>query len=196
MKMFGRWDSGEVKVTDISLQPYINLKPVYVPRSGGRNATQQFHKNKYTIVERFMNKLMVPGHRGKKHILSSGHCGGKSFTTYKIVENTLLKIEKQTKQNPIQVLVKAIENAAPRDEITTIEYGGARYPQAVDCSPQRRVDLVLRMFVQGAYQKSFGKKVKVEDVLATEIIAAATNDPKSHALNKKTELEKQADAAR
>ena len=33
------------------------------------------------------------------------------------------------------IFVKAIENAAPREEITTIEYGGARYPQAVDCSP-------------------------------------------------------------
>ncbi len=195
-KLMGRWDTSKIQVADLGLKPYLNLQSVYVPHSQGRSSKIQFHKNKYTIVERLMNKLMVPGHRGKKHMLTSGICGGKSLTAFKIVEQAFSIIEAKTKENPVQVLVKAIENAAPRDEITTIEYGGARYPQAVDCAPQRRVDLVLRIFVQGAYQKSFGKKVKAHEALAEEIMLAAQNDQKSTAMAKKLELERQADAAR
>ena len=66
--------------------------------------------------------------------------------------------EKQTKENPIKIFAKALENAAQREEIITIEYGGARYPKAVECAPQRRVDLALRYMTQGAYQKSFNSK--------------------------------------
>ena len=195
-KLMGRWDTSNIQINDLGLKPYINLSNVYIPRSSGRHASTQFHKNKYNIIERLMNRLMVPGHRGKKHMLTSGICGGKSLTAFKIVEKAFLTIEAKTKLNPVQVFVKAIENAAPRDEITTIEYGGARYPQAVDCSPQRRIDLTLRMFTQGAYQKSFGKKTKASDALADEIIFAYQNDQKSSAMAKKLELERQADAAR
>lgn len=195
-KMMGRWDASKIQVNDPGLRPYMNLNNRHIPHTAGRHAATQFHKNKYSLIERLMNRLMVPGHRGKKHVLSSGVCGGKSLTAFKIVEKALLTIEAKTKENPIQVLVKAIENAAPRDEITTIEYGGARYPQAVDCSPQRRIDLTLRMFTQGAYQKSFGKRVKAADALAEEILLAAQMDQKSAAISKKLELERQADAAR
>lgn len=194
--LFGKWDTSGIQVKDMGLQKYINLQPIIVPRTAGRNAKQRFYKNNASIVERLMNKMMVPGHRGRKHILTSGHCGGKSVTNYNSVKKVLEKIEAQTKQNPVAVLVSAIENAAPRDEITTIEYGGAVYPQAVDCSPQRRVDLVLRLFVQGSYQKSFGKKTKMVDALADEIILASKNDNKSAAIAKKIEHERQADAAR
>ena len=100
------------------------------------------------------------------------------------------------KENPLQILVKAIENASPRDETTTIEYGGARYPQAVDVSPLRRVNLAIRWIVQGAYQKSFGKKIKMAESLANEIIKAADGNMESYALSKKNDAEKQADAAR
>ena len=79
----------------------------------------------------------------------------------KIVLDTLKIIEEKTKTNPVQVLVTAIENAAPRDGITVIEYGGARYPQAVDISPTRRVTMTLRIIVQGSYDKSFNKKTSL-----------------------------------
>jgi ribosomal protein S7 len=49
---------------------------------------------------------------------------------------------------------------------------------------------------QGAYAKSFGKKTKIEQALATEIMKAFENDTTSNALSKKLELERQADASR
>ena len=139
---------------------------------------------------------MVPGHKGKKHFKSSGKCSGKYLTTANITIKTLKILEERTKENPVQILVTAIENAAPREEITTVEYGGARYPQAVDCSPTRRIDMALRIMVQGSYQKSFGKKIKMEAALADEILAAYNFDQKSAAISKKLEMERMADAAR
>lgn len=197
MKIFNRWDVSEIKVQDLGLVRYINLKPVMIPSTCRRAVKIQFHKSaKNSIVERLLTKLMVPGHKGKKHKLTSRHCTGKGAHCYQIVEQTFSLIEQKLKKNPVGVFVKAVENAAPREEINTIEYGGARYPQAVECSPQRRVDLALRHMVQGAYAKSFNKKVKFVDCLADEIIGAYNSDGKSAAIAKKLELEKQADASR
>ncbi|MEK6940456.1 MAG: 30S ribosomal protein S7 [Nanoarchaeota archaeon] len=195
MKIFNKWDSN-VAVIDMGLKEYITLTGLLVPRSAGLNAKSRFHKGKTHIVERLVNKLMVPGHKGKTHRISSGHMCGKKTLTYKIVENAFDLIEKKTKQNPIGVFIKALENAAPREEITTIEYGGARYPQAVECSPLRRVDIALSMITQGAYHSSFRKKKSIETALAEEIINASNIDQKSSAISKKLELERQADASR
>ncbi len=196
LKIFDRWDISQIEVKDPGLKNYVNLSPVLVPRSGGRNAKQQFYKNRCNIVERLMNHLMVSGHKGKKHFITSGLYGGKSHTAFNITEKTLMLVEERTKKNPVETLVRAIENAAQREEITTIEYGGARYPQAVDSSPQRRVDFALRMMVQGAAHKAFGEKIKVDEALADEIMKAAACTNASNAVAKKLELERQADAAR
>ena len=195
-KLFNRWGIEGIQVKDEGLKDYITLNPMLVPRSGGRYGKIRFYRSKYNIVERLMNKLMCPGHKGKKHKLTSGHAGGRGLRAYRIVEKTFDLIEKNTKKNPIEVFVKAVENAAPRDEITTIEYGGARYPQAVDCAPQRRVDVALRMMVQGSYQKSYNTKKKMYELLAEEIINAYNMDNKSTAVAKKLELERQSDSAR
>ena len=105
-------------------------------------------------------------------------------------------IQKKTNKNPIQILVTAIENGSPRDEITVIEHAGARYPQAVDSSPTRRIDLAVRWMTQGAHQKSFGKKKKIAMALADEIIKASESNMESYSYSKKNEAEKQADSAR
>lgn len=195
-KLFNRWPIEIIKVNDLSLQPYINLKPILVPRTQGRSGVNRIWTNQAPIVERLINKMMVPGHKGKKHKLTSGHNTGKATKLYKRIEKTFLIIEQQTKKNPIEVFVKSIENTAPREEITTIEYGGARYPQAVDVSPLRRIDIALRQIVQGSYQKSFNSKISIEKALADEILAAYNMDQKSVAISKKLELERQADASR
>ncbi|MFC1697229.1 30S ribosomal protein S7 [Nanoarchaeota archaeon] len=196
LKVFNRWSVEGIKVEDEGLKKYINLNPKIVPRTGGRNVGVRFHKSKNFIVERLINKLMIPGHKGKKHNKSSGHITGKGATAYDLVEKALEIVEKKTNQNPIAVLVKAIENAAPREEIITIEYGGARYPKAVECAPQRRVDFALRLMVQGAYQKQFNNKKKSKDTLADEIINAFNASNNSNAIQKKLEVERQADASR
>lgn len=193
---FNKWSSDDVKVTDPGLERYICLDARIVPRSGAKHAGNRFHKSRMFIVERLMNKLMIPGHKGKKHHKSSGHNTGKATVVYDLVQSAFKIIEEKTKKNPIQVFVTALENAAPREEVVSIEYGGARYPKAVDCSPQRRVDIALRFFVQGAYDRSFSKKVSAEAALADELIEASNLDPKSLAISKKNETERQCDSSR
>ena len=168
LKLFNRWSLEGIKVEDMGLSSYVNLSPRIVPKTGARYAGSRFHKSRTFIVERLINKMMVPGHKGKKHYKTSYHITGKAPTAYGIVEEAFKHIEKTVKENPIKVFVKALENAAQREEIITIEYGGARYPKAVECSPQRRVDLVLKHMAQGAYHKTFNTKKSIVNSLADE----------------------------
>lgn len=195
-KAFNRWETTGIKVNDPGLAQYICLDARIVPRTGSKNIGVNFHKGKIFIVERFMNRLFTPGHKAKKHVISSGRCSGKSGTVYNMMEKLLDTVEKRTKLNPVAVLVRAIENAAPREEIITIEYGGARYPKAVECSPQRRIDITMRYMTQGAYQKAFNSKKSMVDFLADEIINAYNMSANSVAIAKKNELERQADSSR
>ena len=197
IKVYNKWSCDGITVSDPGLVRYINLEPRIVPRSSGRNIGQRFLKSKTFIVERFMNKIMIPSHKGKKQFIqTSGSLTGKGNTAYTILMRVFDKIETRTKENPIKVLVKAIENAAPREEIITIEYGGARYPKAVECAPQRRVDIAMRVMTQGSYQKSFNTKKSIVDTLSEEIMNAYNASGQSIAVSKKYELERQADSSR
>ena len=195
MKIFNIYSTEGVEIEDPSLKRVINLDEKLVLRTSGR-MKERFEETKVNIVERLANLIAVPGHRGKKHRIITGHASGKYTKNMKIVLEALRIIEERKKENPIQVIVKAIENAAPRDEITVIEYGGARYPQAVDVSPLRRLNLALRNIVHGAYDKAFNKKTKIQESLANEIILASEKNMESAAMSKKNESEKQADSAR
>jgi len=194
-KIFDLYDISNVVVEDIGLKAVINLEPKLILKSHGRNV-QKFGKTKVNIVERLMNRLSVAGHRGKKHRIILGRSTGKYSKNMKIVLEAFKLIEKRTGKNPVAVFVKAIENSAPRDEITVIEYGGARYPQAVDVSPLRRVNLALRNIIHGASDKAFNKKKTITQGLAEEIILASEQNGESFAMKKKNEAEKQADSAR
>ncbi len=194
-KLFDLYDVSDIKVEDPGMRRYINLNPKLVIKSHGR-IREKFGKGKINLIEVFANLIAVPGHRGKKHKIQTSWKTGKYSQNMRIVLDCLKIIEQKTKQNPIQVLVTAIENAAPRDGVTVIEYGGARYPQAVDISPLRRVTMTLRHMVQGSYDKSFNKKTKIEQALANEIIKAYNKESDSYVMAKKNDSEKQADSAR
>jgi small subunit ribosomal protein S7 len=194
-KIFDLYDLSEIEVKDPGLKSAINLQPKLILKSQGRHV-QKLGQIKVNIVERLMNKLSVAGHRGKKHKIILGHTTGKYSKNMKIVLEAFKIIEQRTKENPVQVLVKAIENSAPRDETTTIEYGGAKYPQSVDVSPLRRVNLALRHIVHGASDRAFNKKKTIVQGLVEEIMLASENNGESFAVKKKNDAEKQADSAR
>jgi len=194
-KIFDIYDISEIKVTDPGLKSAINLVPRLALKSQGRNVTK-LGQTKVNIVERLINKLATAGHRGKKHKIEKGDATGKYTKNMKIVLSAFDIIEKKTGKNPVQVLVNAIEKSSPKDEITVIEYGGARYPQAVDVSPLRRVNITLKHIVHGASDKAFNKKKTIAQGLAEEIMLASEASGDSFAFKKKNEAEKQADSAR
>lgn len=193
-KIFGLYDLTNVVVEDPGLKRVINLEPRLMLKTYGKT-TGKFAAAKINLVERLIRILCHPGHRGKKHRIMTRTTGMYNKNA-KVVLKAFKIIEEKTKKNPVQVLVKAIEMASPREEVTTIEYGGAKYPQAVDSSPLRRVSLTLRLMIHGAHDKSFNKKTKISEALANEIMFAADGKSESFAVSKKSDAEKQANSAR
>jgi len=198
VKLFGKYDCTEVRVVDVGLREYINISSIYVPFTAARHTKKRFWKRKLHVVERLINKMAVAGHSGAsgKHIFTSGRNTGKKIMLSNIVEKAFNRIYEKTKRNPVQVLVDAIENAAPRGEVTSVEFGGVRRPVAVDTAPQRRFDLALSSLSKGVFSKSHGNKKELSDLLADELIFAASNDPKASAIEKRINAERQAEASR
>lgn len=185
MKVFEKWDPAEVEIEDLSIKRYVNLKPVSVFHTGGRHARQQFKKSEQHIVERLINKMM----RNETNT-------GKKQKAYQIVEDAFDIIYERTKENPINVLVKAISHSGPREEVVRLKYGGITVPKAVDTAPQRRVDMALMFITKGAEKAAFKNKRSAAACLADEIISAANADVRSFAINRKDSVERVAKAAR
>lgn len=196
IKLFGEWETSSIRVNDPGLADYINLEPIYMPKSHGRHFKKRFGSEELHLIERLINKVMVPGHKGKKHWFTSGRNVGKWHKAYKIVKEALEKIEDKLGKNPIEVLVRAIENSAPKEGTTTVEYGGIRHPKAVDISPKRRLDIALRWLVQGGFSRSVKSEMSASKALAEEIIEAYNKSRKSYAVTKKIGTERQAAASR
>jgi small subunit ribosomal protein S7 len=179
-----KYEPGSVKVEDIGLAKYINLdtENIYL---GAVFANRMFAKAKIPLVERLINNIM----RTEKY-------NGKKVKAYKVVRDAFDIIEKRLKKNPLQVLVDAIQNAAPKEEATRLRFGGILVPKAVDTSPQRHLDTALRNISQGSVNASHKNKKRMEACLADEIMKAASNDVTSFAVSRKNELERVAKSAR
>ena len=183
--VFGKWDATEVTCSDPGISPYVNLKTVGVPHSGGRHANQWFGKNKLSIVERFINGLM-----------RTGSYTGKKMATTKAFERALDEISQKTGQNPLQVFVEAITNSAPMEETTRIRFGAVSQPKAVDSSPSRRMDTALRNLALGSTKATHKSKRTLTQGIVTEVLKAADGDVASFAVGKREETERVAASAR
>ena len=71
---------------------------------------------------------------------------GKKSVARKIVYGAFSIIEKETKQNPLEVFEKAIENAAPLLEVRSKRVGGATYQVPVEVKGNRKIGLASRLF--------------------------------------------------
>lgn len=191
--LFRKWDMSEVKVNDKGLERVISLKPMIVPTSMGRHEHHRFAKAEVNIVERLVNNLM---HFGKKYAKNTGRMGGKKARAIKIVKTAFDIIHLRTGGNPVEYLIRAVENASPNEDTTRISYGGVVYHLSVDISPLRRLDLALRFITEGAREASFSSPKTIEEALADEIIMAANGDVNSYAVKKKNEQERIAMASR
>ncbi len=185
INLFGKWSFEGIEVKDLGLKRYVSLKPMYVPHSMGRHEHVRFRKSEVNIVERLINNLMRPG-KG----------AGKKARAINTVRNAFEIIHLRTGRNPVEVLVRAVENSAPCEDTTRVSFGGVIYHMAVDISPQRRVDLALRLLSEGARKVTFGNPRTLEESLAEELILAANGDVKSYAVQKRNEMERVAAASR
>ena len=182
--VLSKYDMKSVKIEDKGLEKYINLntKNVY---NGGIFSNKLFGKSKIPLIERLINNIM-----------RTEHYNGKKIKAYKVINLTFEIIDKKTKTNPLQVLINAIENSAPKEETTRLRFGGISVPKAVDVAPQRRLDIALRNISLGSVNASHKNKKSMEACLADEIIKASKNDVASFAVAKKNDIERVAKSAR
>ncbi|PPQ93790.1 hypothetical protein CVT25_013499 [Psilocybe cyanescens] len=186
VKLFGKWDTQDVEVKDISLTDYIQVRhAVYLPHTAGRYAKKQFKKAQMPIVERLVDSLMMKGRNN-----------GKKLLAVRIVAHAFEIIHLLTDQNPIQVLVDAIVNTGPREDSTRIGSQGTVRRQAVDVSPLRRVNQSISLITTGTRESAFRNVKSIAECLADELINAAKGSSNSYAIKKKDELERVAKSNR
>jgi len=191
--LFRKWDTTEIEIKDLGLKTAISLKQIIMPLDFGRSALKRYNKGQVNIVERLANKLM---HFGKKYAKNTGRQGGKKHHSLNIVKTAFEIIHLKTGKNPVEILVRAIENSAPNEDTTRIVYGGTVYHVSVDVAPLRRVDLALRFIADAIKEATFSNPKPIEEYIAEHLILAANNDPIAPSIKKKNELERVAQASR
>ena len=183
--LFGKYSHEGIEVRDPGLNRYIKLSIVGLPHSSARHANKRFAKQHTNVVERLINNCM-----------RSQVYNGKKGKAYAVVEAAFERVAEKSGDNPIQLLVQAIEHAAPREEVTRLRYGGINVPKAVDVSPMRRLDIAVRNIAKGGLAGSHKSTKPAHACLADEILKAAKNDPQSFAVGKRDEMERVAKSAR
>ena len=129
-----------------------------------------------TDIEKFTNYLMLKG--------------GKT-TARKIVYQTLEEIKKKTKQEPVAIFQKAIENASPLIAVRSRRVGGATYQVPKEVPPGKRMGIAMRWIIQVTRAKK-GKNMISR--LSEELILASKNE--GAAIKKKVDTHKMAEANR
>eukprot|EP01121_Diplochlamys_sp_Union-15-3_P018001 TRINITY_DN6463_c0_g1_i5.p1 TRINITY_DN6463_c0_g1~~TRINITY_DN6463_c0_g1_i5.p1 ORF type:complete len:196 (+),score=38.52 TRINITY_DN6463_c0_g1_i5:95-682(+) len=184
VKLFNKWSYDDVTVPDISLQDYIAIKEKekfrqLLPHTAGKYHARQFRKATCPVVERMVNSLMMYGRNS-----------GKKLKAVRIVKHAFEIVHLSTGQNPIQVLVEAIVNGAPREDSTRVGSAGTVRRQAVDVSPLRRVNQAIYLICTGARESAFRNIKSIAECLADEIVNASKNSGTSYAIKKKDEIER------
>ena len=126
------------------------------------------------LVQKFVNCLM---HQGEKSVAQ------------KIVYQSLELVRERTKDDPLKVFKKALENVKPTLEVKSRRVGGANYQVPVEVNRNRQTSLSLRWLIGYARQRS--EKSMVEKLTA-ELLDAANN--RGGAIKKKDDTHRMAEA--
>jgi small subunit ribosomal protein S7 len=116
---------------------------------------------------------------------------GKKSVAERVVYDALEEVKKVTKEDPIVIFEKAMENAAPVVEVVSKRVGGANYQVPMEVRPERRFVLAVRWII-GAARAKKGKAMALK--LSDEFIAASKNE--GAAIKKKQDTHRMAEANR
>src|SRR3978361_1597479 len=131
-------------------------------------------KYKDKLVAKFTNSLMI---------------GGKKATAEGILYGAFDVIRPAFKEDPLEIVRRALDNVKPRLEVKSRRVGGATYQVPVEVRPERRVALAMRWLV--SYARDRGEKT-MRERLAAELGGAAPL--RGNAVKKKDDTHKMADA--
>ena len=127
-------------------------------------------------VGRFVNYLMT---------------GGKKSTAEKVLYGSFAIVASESKQEPLAIFERAIENASPLVEVRSKRVGGANYQVPVEVRPERKFFLACKWLIDAARAKK-GKSMNKR--LAEELLLAAKNE--GAAIKKKQNVHRMAEANR
>jgi small subunit ribosomal protein S7 len=114
---------------------------------------------------------------------------GKKSTAERIIYGALDEIKEKSSQDPLEVLIRAVDNVKPRVEVRSRRVGGATYQVPVEVSRDRQLALALRWIVQFS---SARKGVVMRKAMALEIMDAFKNQ--GNAVKKRDDTHKMAQA--
>lgn len=126
------------------------------------------------LVSKMINKILL---KGKKTLAQ--------HIFYEVMEN----LKETYKQNPLDILKKAVENATPSIEVRPKRVGGAIYQVPTEVKKERGNNLALRFIVTEARERP-GKSMITK--LENEIIDAYNNT--GNAIKKKDDIQKKAES--
>merc|ERR1739845_110910 len=118
-------------------------------------------------------------------LMMHGRNNGKKLMTVRIVKHSFEIIHLLTGENPLQVLVNAIINSAPREDSTRIGRAGTVRRQAVDVAPLRRVNQAIWLICTGTREASFRSIKTIAECLADELINASKGSSNSFAIKER-----------
>ncbi|HXH14179.1 MAG TPA: 30S ribosomal protein S7 [Alphaproteobacteria bacterium] len=127
-----------------------------------------------TMVTKFINVLMV---------------GGKKSVAERIFYGALETVGERSKQDPLIIFKRALDNVKPVLEVKSRRVGGSTYQVPVEVRPERRQALSSRWIIQAARSRS---ERTMQQRLAAELLDAANNTGLS--IKKKEDTHKMAEA--
>ena len=131
-------------------------------------------KYKDRMVGRFTNVIMRDG---------------KKSVAERIVYGAFTVIESKTRNDPLAMFRRALENIRPRVEVKSRRVGGATYQVPIEVRPERATSLAMRWLSDYARSRP-GKSMR--EKLADEIIDAANE--RGEAVKKREDTHRMAEA--
>jgi len=131
-------------------------------------------KYKNILVAKFVNNVMK---RGKKSVAE------------RILYGALDLIQERSKEDPLKLFEKSVNNVKPIIEVKSRRVGGATYQVPTEVRPERRTALAIRWLIN--YSKERSEK-SMEEKLAAELMDAANN--RGGAIKKREDVHKMAEA--
>ena len=126
------------------------------------------------IVSKFMNVVMT---RGKRTVAEE------------IVYGAFDVVQDRTREEPLKIFHRALDNCKPMVEVKSRRVGGATYQVPVEVRHDRQLALAMRWLVGFARQRP-GKSMR--EKLANELIEAAHN--RGNAVKKRDDVHRMAEA--
>lgn len=144
---------------------------------------------RHEVAKRVVLPDPVYGDKIVSKFMSSVMSDGKKAVAESIVYGAFELIEERTREEPLKVFKRAIENVQPMVEVKSRRVGGSTYQVPVEVRPERRVALAMRWLILFA-RKRGGKSM--QEKLANEIIEAS--HARGNAVKKREDTHRMAEA--